>query len=98
MTVSEAQRHDLYNGLEGILGTDRADTLMAYLPTTESAALATKDDIGSLESQMRSLKDDMRSFKDDLREVNQRLDRLFLTLAAGLVAVMGATITNLFVG
>jgi hypothetical protein len=32
MAVSEGRSRDLYNVLDELLGTERADTLMAYLP------------------------------------------------------------------
>ena len=50
MAVSEARRRDLYNGLDELLGTERADTLMTYLPAYETIEVATKDDIRRLEA------------------------------------------------
>ncbi len=154
MTASEARRRDLYHGLEEVLGTDRADTLMAYLPVNEAASLATKDDLAGVETRLQDefqifrtdLREEFRTFrtelrdefqdfrtevrgdlqtfrtdyrgdlqtfrtgflgevqslrteaKDDLRAVHDRLDRLFQTLAAGLIAVVGAVVTAFFIG
>lgn len=111
MSTSEARRHDLYNGLYEILGTERAETLMAYLPTSEAAALATKADldreIASVRTEIVSARTEIASvqgevgalraeLREDMNAVNQRLDRLFLTLGAGLIAVVGTLITSSF--
>lgn len=89
MVASEAKRHDLYTGLNEVLGPDRAETLMTYLPAQPATDLATRPDIGRLEARMDR-------FEDALRDVNQRLDRLFLTMLAGLVAIIGTLIASLF--
>jgi len=128
MAAPEARRHDLYNRLEEVLGTDRVDTLMAYLPATEAAALATKEDIGGVQAEIQAVKNELRAeiqafrnelraeiqafkaevrteltaetqaVRGDIRAVSGRLDRLFLTLAAGLIAVVGALVSSLFLG
>jgi hypothetical protein len=85
MAVSEARRRDLYNSLDELLGTELAETLMAYLPAYESTELATKDDI-------RRLDDRFDRIEDRLDAVNQRLDRFFLTQSAGLIAIVGTLI------
>jgi tetrahydromethanopterin S-methyltransferase subunit G len=68
-----------------LLGTELAETLMAYLPAYESTELATKDDI-------RRLDDRFDRIEDRLDAVNQRLDRFFLTQSAGLIAIVGTLI------
>ncbi len=117
MTASEARRHDLYHGLEEVLGTDRADTLVAYLPVNEATRLATKDDLAGLRESSRpsgrssgtssgtfrtEIRGEFRTlrteYRDDLRAVRDRLDRLFQTMAAGLIAVVGAMVPAFFVG
>jgi hypothetical protein len=109
MAGPEARRHDLYHGLEEVLGTDRADTLMAYLPSRETTDLATGADVVDLRAdihQVRAevhrvrgeLKSEIQDVRGELKSVNQRLDRLFLTLAAGLMATTGAVVASLFVG
>jgi hypothetical protein len=85
MAISEARRRDLYNSLDELLGTELAETLMAYLPAYESTELATKDDI-------RRLDDRFDRIEDRLDAVNQRLDRFFLTQSAGLIAIVGTLI------
>jgi hypothetical protein len=102
MTVPEARRHDLYHGLEEVLGTDRADTLKAYLPMTETAALATRSDVAVVEARVEDVRTELKSeiqlVRAEIRAVNQRLDRLFLTLGAGLVAMLVAVFTEFIVG
>ena len=87
MTTPEARRHDLYNALSETIGPDRADTLMAYLPSTEAVSLATKSDIADLKA-------DLSALGSRIDAVNQRLDRLFLTLTAGLIAIVGAVVVQ----
>lgn len=77
MPISEAARADLYTGLAEVLGHDRAEILMAQLPRFDPAELATKTDLAELRGELR----------DGLAAVNQRLDRLFLTLLIGMFGV-----------
>lgn len=49
---------------------------MAYLPSTEAATLATKSDTAMVRS--------------DISALGQRINRPFLTLGAGLIAMIGA--------
>jgi hypothetical protein len=80
MSTSEPARLDLYNGLTELLGPDRAETLMTYLPAFDPAEVATKSDILKLESRLES----------GLAGTNARLDRLFLAVLAGLFAIVAA--------
>jgi hypothetical protein len=102
LPTSEAARADLYTGLSEVLGSDRAETLMAQLPRFDPAEVATQSDVAVLRSDTAVLRSDvavLRSEVIDLRTelhgglgaVNQRLDRLFLTLLVssfGIVATM----------
>ena len=86
MAISEAARADLYTGLADVLGPDRAETLMAQLPRYDPAEVATKSDLAELRTELR----------DGLAAVNQRLDRLFLTLLVGMFGVVAALIGVIF--
>lgn len=55
--IDECARHDLYRGLEELLGTARADTLMSMLPGIGWADVATKDDIRRLEERIEARMD-----------------------------------------
>jgi predicted nuclease with TOPRIM domain len=99
MAISEARRRDLYNSLDELLGTELAETLMAYLPAYESTELATKEDIRRLDDRFDRIEDRFKQvvdrfdrIDDRLDSVNQRLDRFFLTQSAGLIAIVGTLI------
>ena len=96
MAVSEARRRDLYNALDELLGTEEADTLMAYLPAYETIDVATKDDIRRLEDRLDHLEQRFDRLEErldgGLNSVNQRLDRFFITQSAGLIAMVGTLI------
>ena len=89
MATSEAARLDLYTGLADLLGPERAETLMAYLPAYDPSEIATKADIRGLETRLDRV-------EGSLAAINQRLDRLFLALVAGLFVVLAAMATAVF--
>ena len=91
MHAAEARRHDLYNALTEFLGPERADTLMAYLPSHEATELATRSDIQNLSARIDAVEHNLTARID---AVNQRLDRIVLTLAAGLVAIVATLIAQ----
>ena len=78
-SVSEATRHNLYNGLIDVLGPDQADTLMSYLPTEPIQALATKRDLdaaeGRLTLRMNGFEPRMDGFEQRMDRFEQRMDR-----------------------
>ena len=138
MPTSEAARHDLYNGLTELLGLDRADTLMAYLPEFDPDDVATKGDIAELRAATKTdiaelraatktdiaklraatktdiaelrtatktdiaelrtaTKTDMARMDGNLGDLksgqallHSRIDRLFVTLVAGLFVIVAA--------
>jgi hypothetical protein len=112
MTTAESRRHDLYNGLTEFLGEDRADTLMAYLPSQESADLATRADLDAVEMAVNTRIDTLETTvinrfnivdqrfeatSQRLDALSQRLDRMVLTLVAGLVAIVATLIAQSFI-
>ncbi len=109
MALPESRRHDLYNGLNRLLGTELADTLMAYLPSSPAADLATQDDIALIRLDIELLRDevtglrsdfnDLRSeLRDDIRQLGQRIDRMQLTLLAGFISMVIALVVAVFFG
>lgn len=54
MTITEQERHDLYERLQERLGMPEAQTLMQYLPLAGFAELATKSDLNALGSSLRA--------------------------------------------
>ena len=89
---SEAARADLYTGLAEAIGPDRAETLMAQLPGFDPAEVATKSDVAVLRSEVHDLlagiTGEQGELRLDLAAVNQRLDRLFLTLLVGSFGIV----------
>jgi hypothetical protein len=49
VAISEEARHDLYQGLEELLGHERATTLMEHLPPVGWADVATRRDLEHLD-------------------------------------------------
>jgi hypothetical protein len=83
MAISEARRRDLYNSLDELLGTELAETLMAYLPAYESTELATKEDIRRLEdrfdridNRFGQVDDRFGQVEDRFKQVDDRFDRI----------------------
>ncbi len=54
MTITEAERHLLYQRLEAVLGADEANVLMEHLPPVGWADVATKRDLDHLETVLRA--------------------------------------------
>lgn len=109
MTTDEAKRHGLYDVLTATIGAEETDTLMAYVPTQLNEVLATKGDLSAMadafdsrfkavETRLDRVETGVDTLRTDLGDridsVNRRLDRLFLTLAAGLLAVVGTLIVQ----
>lgn len=93
MTTAESKRLDLYNALAEFLGTDRAETLMNFLPSQHETDMATRSDLEGLSTRIDNLETAMTNRFDQL---NQRLDRIVLTLATGLIAMVAAVIAQGF--
>ena len=74
MAISEARRRDLYNSLDELLGTELAETLMAYLPAHESTELATKEDIRRLEDRFDGIGIQFGQVDDRFDRLEDRLD------------------------
>lgn len=53
MAVNERTRHDLYVGLEELLGVERTSVLMEHLPPVGWADVATKRDLDALGAELR---------------------------------------------
>lgn len=98
MTAAESRRLHLYNGLSELIGPDRADTLMAYLPSRTGAELATNEDLHDVESTLSTRIDRLEDRMDSgFAALNARIDRMNLTLAAGMLGVIAALIAQSFI-
>jgi hypothetical protein len=149
MATAESRRRDLYNGLRELLGIERADTLMQFLPSIEGSQQATRTDIYGLSGRIDDVEENLTAQIDNVERsltaridnvqrdltaridnvereltaridnverdlttridrfehsvtarfdaMNQRLDRVVLTLAAGLMAIIATLVAqNLF--
>jgi len=87
MAIDERSRHDLYQRLEQVLGTQQADTMMELLPPVGWADVATKQDLDLLRVVT---KQDLESMGNQLRaEFANQTRQLVLTLVPVIVAVNG---------
>lgn len=80
MAIDERGRHQLYQKLEEVLGTDEATVLMEHLPPVGWADVATKSDLEHLRSDVRA---DLSELK---AELTHRMTTLVLT---GMIGVGG---------
>jgi hypothetical protein len=91
VTAPEAARHDLYTGLVDVLGEERARTLMAHLPTSQSADLATRSDLAEVRDEIKASIDALGNRIDALSvRMEDRFHKLTLTIVAGLFVIVGA--------
>lgn len=92
MTSAEARRRDVYSGLTEGIGEEQVDTLMAYLPTSESADFATATQVDAIETKLDAveakLTDAIGRLEIRLDALNGRLDRIVLAIIAALVIVI----------
>jgi hypothetical protein len=86
--VDEAKRHDLYVAIEGLIGPERAETLMSMMPPTTADELVTKEYL------TREFKNFEHRFEAKLHKELRDLTR---TLLLGMVTTMAAT-TSLCIG
>jgi len=74
--ISEAARNDLYNGLSEVLGPERAETLMTYLPRYDPAEVATRSDIAAVKTDLGVVKSDVAAVKSDVAAVRADFSEL----------------------
>ncbi len=65
--MSEAARNDLYNGFSELLGPERAETLMSYLPRYDPDDVATRSDVDSIRTEISDLRSELKDDIADLR-------------------------------
>lgn len=68
--MSEAARNDLYNGLSELLGPERAETLMSYLPRYDPGEVATRSDVDGIRADIADLRSEL---KGDITAVRSEL-------------------------
>lgn len=100
MTITEAERHQLYQRLEAVLGPDEATTLMEHLPPVGWADVATKRDLDhlqqSLEAQLANWELRLESrLRDQLGEGLRDLRHVMFALFGANTAVVAVAMTIL---
>lgn len=91
MTIDEKVRHDLYQGLEKVVGEDPAKLLMTAIPPFSWDNVATKGDISELRSELKGdiselrsylngdielLREDNKGFRGELRDIRTEIREL----------------------
>lgn len=102
MATTEEARHELYKGLEEVIGPERASTLMEYLPPVGWADVATKHDLSALEERLdlrlKATRDELRGEIREIRagfgeirgELGKLEGKMFRQMAVLLVATVAA--------
>jgi hypothetical protein len=67
MTIDEKVRHDLYEGLEKVVGETPAKLLMTAVPPFSWDNVATKGDISGLKGDISGLKGDILELRSELK-------------------------------
>jgi hypothetical protein len=78
----------LYNGLADLLGRERTETLMAALPSYDMSNLARRVTSFLLGARIDGLESRLASVEGIVNGLGQRMDRMFLTLIAGLFVIV----------
>lgn len=94
MAVNEEARHQLYLGLEEVLGRERAATLMELLPPTGWADVASRRDLDHLSvvlrAEMETVRGELRAEMEAVRgELKQEMADLRGELRTEMRAVRG---------
>ncbi len=86
MAVNERTRHDLYVGLEELLGVERTSVLMEHLPPVGWADVATKRDLDTFGTELRAEMSELRGeFGLELAKAVRTM--VFANLTIALAAV-----------
>jgi hypothetical protein len=72
MTIDEKVRHDLYEGLEKVVGETPAKLLMTAIPPFSWDNVATKGDISELKGGISELRSEL---KGDISELRSKMNR-----------------------
>lgn len=73
MTIDERVRHDLYEGLERVVGETPAKLLMTAIPPFSWDYVATKSDIAELKGDIAGLRSELKGDVAWLREDNMSI-------------------------
>ena len=86
MSVTEAQRHELFEAAKSVFGEANAETFMNLQPALDPNEVATKSDLRELRSEMRA---DFRSELHQAIWISQAAFAAFLSAVFTIVTVLG---------
>ncbi|MFV0315635.1 MAG: hypothetical protein ACK5O2_01575 [Microthrixaceae bacterium] len=74
MNITNAQRNDLYTGLEEVLGQRRAELMMDYLPPNGWTDVASAKELGAVREDVEVLKADVAILKADVASLHSVIE------------------------
>lgn len=94
MSVSEYQRHQLFQWFEESMGPERAATMMEVLPTVDWTQVATKSDLrgemGELRGEMGELRGEMGELRGEIKnDIAQATRLIFFGMLASQATLVG---------
>lgn len=110
MSVSESQRHQVFQWFEEAMGPERAAVIMDMLPPVSWTELATKEDVrhlgielrgemAELRGEMAELRGEMHRFEGRIDQALARLPRtLYLSVLASNAAIAGVVLAAIKLG
>jgi hypothetical protein len=66
MSVTEAQRHELFEAAKAVFGEANAETFMNLQPSVDYTQLVTKTDLADIKSEFAGVRREMADLKGDL--------------------------------
>ena len=97
MSVTEAQRHQLFEAAKAVFGEANAETFMNLQPTVDLNEVATKNDLRELRADFRSelrlvMAEQKADFRSELHQtiwISQAAFAAFLSAVFTIVTVFG---------
>ena len=94
MTITDADRHRLYDALVATLGEQEATILMEHLPPVGWADVATKTDLDHLQTVIEARFDTkIYELRTEMANQFREAQRWQLMALAGVTTILGALIT-----
>ena len=88
MTISEAQRFEMYLGLRNTLGDVVANSLMEHLPPSGWSDVARTGDIDRIDTRIDRLEADMREGFQSIRSSMRVMVGSFVAVSIGIIVML----------
>ena len=103
MSVTEYQRHQIFQWFEEAMGPERAAVMMDLLPPVGWGDIATKTDLVVLEGRLRGeiaeLRGELAELRGDVKAGNgELLHKLYLGMVASQATLVGLVVAALQLG